>query len=345
MLKPWLYALVALGFCLGGKPGWSEPSPEPMPHSQQPVLPVAVQRQTIGLSRQQRPLEIVSIGSPQATSAVLLIFGQHGDELDGIQTGQHLLRDLQDTAIRTPHWQTLLQNTRLDILLLMNPDGAAMNGLGQRENAAGVDLNRNWSYQWHAFPQPAQRGPKPFSEPETQAVKAYLHSHPELKLVVDYHTGVANFAQGMVHYPYTYATQDVLPIAEKNVLHTLAQQTAQRLTIPEDTRQPVLALQVHAVKAYVEAGIRGQVPPAHQAQALASLPASFAAPGSTIDWVYAELGIPALGIELSRPFNPEQRPAFLSAFAGFYPRLAPHLQAALAYWLALPSTHPLGETP
>jgi hypothetical protein len=336
-MKRRLCGLMALCLGLGGGPGWSKAVTQAsVPPLSRPAALVPVQRQNIGVSGQQRPLEMVSFGSPQASSAVLLIFGQHGDELDGIQTGQYLLRDLQETALRSARWQTLLQNTRLDILWLMNPDGAAIDGIGQRENAAGVDLNRNWGYQWNASPQQPKRGPKPFSEPETQAVRDYIQNHPELKLVVDYHTGVSNFAQGMVHYPYTYASQDVLPAAEKSVLHTLAQQTAQYLTIPKDGRPPVLVLQVHAVKAHVEAGIRAQVPPAHQAQALASLPASFAAPGSTIDWVYGKLGIPALGIELSRPFHLDERPAFLAAFAGFYPRLSPHLQEAIAYWLALP---------
>jgi protein MpaA len=45
----------------------------------------------------------------------------------------------------------------------MNPDGVAA---GTRANAANIDLNRNFSWEWDAV----DGGPAPFSEPETRAI-------------------------------------------------------------------------------------------------------------------------------------------------------------------------------
>ena len=53
------------------------------------------------------------------------------------------------------------------------------------------------------------------------------------------------------------------------------------------------------------------------------------APGSSIDWVFASYGIPALGFEVSRPFS-ELGPAQIADFNRYYARLGPALIQALA---------------
>lgn len=89
----------------------------------------------------------------------------------------------------------LLENQQVHILFQTNPDGRkiAETGILQRKNhnqthcdnnVVGVDLNRNFSYEWGQVAGGSSgeecsevfRGPSPGSEPETQAVEQYVRS-------------------------------------------------------------------------------------------------------------------------------------------------------------------------
>jgi hypothetical protein len=65
----------------------------------------------------------------------------------------------------------------------MNPDGLAAH---TRQNARGVDLNRNWSYHWIHQTGTYYSGPHPFSEPESRAMRRFI-SRIDPAFVVSFH--------------------------------------------------------------------------------------------------------------------------------------------------------------
>lgn len=109
----------------------------------------------IGGSRGGRPLEAATVGDGPVR--VYVVGSIHGDERTAVETSRALLDHVAQThpAGVTIRW-----------LLDANPDGSARR---DRDNAAEVDLNRNWPT--NHFPSDAH-GNQPMSEPETIAVAA-----------------------------------------------------------------------------------------------------------------------------------------------------------------------------
>jgi murein peptide amidase A len=110
----------------------------------------------LGRSYGGRPIDVVRVGNPNGTR--VLVFGAiHGNELAGLAITRALER------VHT--------NADLWIVPNLNPDGAAR---GIRQNDRGVDLNKNWSSEWHRGGHPFDTyygGPKPFSERETRIAR------------------------------------------------------------------------------------------------------------------------------------------------------------------------------
>src|SRR6478672_7186818 len=109
----------------------------------------------VGHSVQSRPIELVHARGPGPR--ILVVGAIHGNETAGIAVVRALRRSHADADL----W----------LVPTLNPDGVAH---GTRQNAHGVDLNRNFGAMW----QPTGRsgssyyaGARPFSEPETRAAR------------------------------------------------------------------------------------------------------------------------------------------------------------------------------
>ncbi|MFN8112097.1 MAG: DUF2817 domain-containing protein [Solirubrobacterales bacterium] len=128
----------------------------------------------IGESVRGRPIEVRRVGDPAASLKVLVVGSIHGDETEGHRIVRRL-RGAYGNRINGADFWTITT---------VNPDGVAA---GERRNADGVDLNRNFS---HGFDPTLDggynSGPHPFSEPESRAVKR-LSKRVGFDLAIWYH--------------------------------------------------------------------------------------------------------------------------------------------------------------
>ena len=116
-----------------------------------------------GKSVQRRSITAVRIGDPAAERVGLVVGVIHGDERAGLRVIRRLRRRWRDVS-----------GVLIWTVFAVNPDGLRR---GIRTNARGVDLNRNFSYRWSSAEPPSSGyygGPRPFSEPETRAVRSLV---------------------------------------------------------------------------------------------------------------------------------------------------------------------------
>ncbi|MCW2738923.1 M14 family zinc carboxypeptidase [Nocardioides sp.] len=129
--------------------------------------PAVVEARTIGHSVRGRPIRAWRLGEP-GRRRVVLISTMHGNE----PHTRGILESLRDgRAIR---------GVDLWVIPTYNPDGLAR---GTRRNARGVDLNRNFPFDWADLDGNYESGPRPGSEPETRAVMRFLEGIDPFRVV------------------------------------------------------------------------------------------------------------------------------------------------------------------
>ncbi|MDZ7344243.1 MAG: M14 family metallopeptidase [candidate division KSB1 bacterium] len=243
-------------------------------------FPQIVQVSSIGQSVQGRELWAIKISDhvtqDEAEAEVVFLGGHHAREWIAVDVplllANHLVKSYgSDTTITRR-----LQQSEVWIVPLVNPDGHQYSVTNDRlwrknrrnngDGTFGVDLNRNYSYQWggpgssgDTFSE-IYRGPAPFSEPETRAVRDFLLRR-ETKALISYH----NFSQ-LILYPWGYTSA---PAPDFQLLQGLAVAMADRVRA------------VHGVT--------------YTPQQSAEL---YLASGDTTDWLYGERGVPNFTIEL-----------------------------------------------
>ena len=165
--------------------GTTAPAPAGAAPSSAPTVLDAV----LGRSVQGRAVRVTRIGDPAAPTRVLVVGAIHGTE----PAGTAVVRWLRSHPIRQPRVVLWLVHD-------LNPDGAAA---GTRQNARGVDLNRNFPDAWRPGGAPFGTyypGPRPLSEPESRlAARLIRRLNPDL--TIWYHQALTLVDTGTVADP------------------------------------------------------------------------------------------------------------------------------------------------
>ena len=146
--------------------------------------PVAQARQVlIGRSVRGRPIIAKVLGPDDAPRKILLVGCIHGNECAGLAILSALAR------------QPVPKGIQLWLVGELNPDGTAA---GTRQNADGVDLNRNFPFQWEPVSDPTYySGPRPLSEPESRAaVRLIRRVRPAVTIWYHQHEDLVDMAGG-----------------------------------------------------------------------------------------------------------------------------------------------------
>jgi hypothetical protein len=140
-------------------------------------------RVVVGHSVRGRAIVAHVLGPDSAPRKLLLVGCIHGNECAGIRILSALAR------ARAP------AGDQLWLVPEMNPDGTAA---GTRQNAHGVDLNRNFPYQWERIAGPTyDSGARPASEPETRAAMALIRRiKPAVTIWYHQHMDLVDMAGG-----------------------------------------------------------------------------------------------------------------------------------------------------
>jgi murein peptide amidase A len=152
----------------------------------------------LGRSVRGRAIDAVEVAAPNAHTSVLVVGCIHGDEPAGIAVARAL------EHARPP------AGVALWIVPDLNPDGVAAD---TRQNADGVDLNRNFPWRWRDMEGVFDSGERPLSEPEARiAYRLILRIHPAVSIWFHQHESVVDDSTGSRPVERAFAAIAHLPL-------------------------------------------------------------------------------------------------------------------------------------
>ncbi|HET9164556.1 MAG TPA: M14 family zinc carboxypeptidase [Candidatus Angelobacter sp.] len=168
---------------------------------------------TIGNSVNGLPIQGIKIslnpGVDDPAKGDLIFVGlHHAREWLAAEMPLYLAEYLLTHYATDPGLQTCMNHVQIWIIPVLNPDGYAFtqtpanrywrkNRRNNGDGTFGVDLNRNYSYQWglgsgaggsHNTFDDTYIGPSSFSEPETVALRDFIQTRHNPRGLVSYHT-------------------------------------------------------------------------------------------------------------------------------------------------------------
>ncbi|MGD8539223.1 MAG: M14 family metallopeptidase [Candidatus Aminicenantes bacterium] len=248
------------------------------------AYPNLVQVHIIGNSLEMRNIYALKISdnvqAEEVGEAEVIITGcHHAREWISVEVPLYVAKHLAENYATDSHIRDLLDRSQVWIVPLLNPDGLEYtiyfyrywrkNMRDNKNRTYGVDPNRNYDYMWGSDDEGSSpdsysyvyRGPAPFSEPETQAIRE-LFAERDFQVAINYH----NYSQVII-YPWGYTNE---PSDLDATLEEMAEEMAARMESVNGR-----------VYGYGQAGNQ-----------------LYVTNGGATDWALGVYGIPAFTIEL-----------------------------------------------
>jgi len=163
----------------------------------------------LGHSAEGREIRATRVGAEDAPVKVLVVGDVHGNE----PAGEAIVRALRRERV---------DGVQFWLVRTANPDGRAA---GTRQNARGVDLNRNFPYRWQAGARGTfYPGPRAGSEPETKALMRLVRRvRPQLGIYYHQQLGMTVRApEADLRVQRDYARRTGLPLRSLPKYHGTA---------------------------------------------------------------------------------------------------------------------------
>jgi carboxypeptidase T len=221
--------------------------------------------------------EVENAEAPTSLPGAIFMGGHHAREHLSMELPLRYARHLAEGYGKDSTITDLLNRRDIYFIPMVNADGAEFDiSTGRykswRKNrkvnggsCLGVDLNRNYGYQWGtggSSNNPCSdvyMGTAPFSEPETMAIKTFVESKPNVKVLLSFHT----FSE-LILYPWGHKYDPVENTRDRTTFEMMGRTMA---------------------------GWNRYTPQSSSDLYIAS--------GDTTDWAYGQLGIFAFTFELS----------------------------------------------
>ncbi|MEQ8850698.1 MAG: M14 family zinc carboxypeptidase [Phycisphaerales bacterium] len=193
------------------------------------VNPAIASRVSLGSSLEGREIFGLVIGAGAGKPQLLLNGCQHAREWIAPAITFYAADQLIRNYGSDPEVTALVDSVEFHIVPMVNPDGYIYTHTNDRlwrknrrnngNGSFGVDLNRNWDYEWGGVgssgstSSPIYRGPSPESEPEVVVLRSYMETLTNLKGHLDIHS----FAQALLG-PWAYSTTITPPRADELIV-------------------------------------------------------------------------------------------------------------------------------
>lgn len=212
-------------------------------------------------------------------AGIILIGCHHAREWISVEVPYYIAKYLVENYDSHPEIKNLVDKSETWFVPLLNPDGLEYsihfyrywrkNRRDNNDGTYGVDLNRNYDYEWgydNEGSSPSSnsniyRGTVPFSEPETQAVRN-LFAQNDFRALISFHS----YSQ-IILYPWGYIPE---PSENESLLNSIAANMASLM-------EPVNGRAYEYARAGADFYLTN---------------------GDTTDWSFGNFGIPSFTFEL-----------------------------------------------